>query len=320
MINPAISICIPAYRQPQLLQRCLQSIELQTYRDIEVIITDDSPDDAVKEVVTAFNATFPLQYRKNPVALGSPGNWNAGLELARGKYVKTLHQDDWLHTPDALARYMDAFAQHPATDFVFAACLNTKEDGSTTLHAATDKQQQQLQAAPECLLLGNFVGAPSTVMFRREPVIPYDLQMKWLVDIDHYIQLLYRNPRAVYIAEPLLNIGIHAGQVTQAVIHDKVVVIPEHILLLSKLKKDVLKELPYFDFMWRLCRNYNVRSLEELSKLAGELPIPARLKKIIRWQSRFSPGMLRNGLLSKALMVTSFLTAPSQYDKLPLHL
>lgn len=302
MINPSISICIPAYRQPQLLQRCLQSIELQTYRDIEVIITDDSPDDTVKDVVAAFPATFPLVYRKNPVSLGSPGNWNAGLELARGTYVKTLHQDDWLRTPDALAKYMDAFAQHPYTDFVFAACFNVKEDGSEALHAATARQLQQLQTAPECLLPGNFVGAPSTVMFRREPVIPYDLRMKWLVDIDHYIQLLYRNPRAVYIATPLLNIGIHAGQVTQAVINDKVVVIPEHILLLSKLKKDVLKELPYFDFMWRLCRNYNVRSVQELNTLAGEIPVPAGLKKIVRWQAKFSPQLLRNGPVSKGLM------------------
>jgi hypothetical protein len=159
-------------------------------------------------------------------------------------------------------------------------------------------------------LLGNFVGAPSAVMFRRFPVILYDPRMKWLVDIDHYIQLLYRNPKVVYIAEPLVNIGIHDGQVTSAVINDKAVVIPEHILLLSKLKKDVLKELPYFDFMWRLCRNYNVRSVQELIALAGDIPIPARLKKMVQWQSKFSPGLLRKGIVSKSLMLTSFLTSP----------
>lgn len=307
MINPAISICIPAYRQPQLLLRCLQSIASQTWKDFEVIITDDSPDDSVKELVASFHAGFPLQYRKNPVPLGSPGNWNAGLAIASGKYIKVLHQDDWLRTPDALAKYILAFEQHPTAGFVFSACYNVKKDGSATLHAPGARQLQRLQTNPECLFLGNFVGAPSTVVFSRLPVIPYDLQMKWLVDIDQYIRLLYHNAQVVYIEEPLVNIGIHEGQTTNTVGNDKAVVIPEHLLLLSKLKKDVLKEIPYFDLMWRLCRNYHIRSVQELMILAGDIPVSARLKRMVRWQSVIPSGLLKNGPVSKTFMTLAWL-------------
>ena len=307
MINPAISICIPAYRQPQLLQRCLQSIALQTWKDFEVIVTDDSPDDSVKEAVTSFHAGFPLQYRKNPVPLGSPGNWNAGLAIASGRYIKVLHQDDWLRTPDALAKYIQAFELHPSAGFVFSACYNVRENGSAKLHAPDAGQLRRLQTDPECLFLGNFIGAPSTGVFQRLPVIPYDLRMKWLVDIDQYIQLLYHNPQVVYIEEPLVNIGIHEGQTTNAVGNNKAVVIPEHILLLSRLKRDVLKEIPYFDLMWRLCRNYNIRSVQELMMLAGDIPVSSRLKKIVRWQSVIAPGLLKNGPVSKALMTLAWL-------------
>ncbi|MTE24973.1 glycosyltransferase, partial [Microbacterium sp. ZXX196] len=42
-----ISICIPAYKNPKLLKRCLNTVLEQTYSNIEVIITDDSPNEDV---------------------------------------------------------------------------------------------------------------------------------------------------------------------------------------------------------------------------------------------------------------------------------
>ena len=39
-----ISICIPAYKHPDFLKRLLDSISIQSFRDFEVIISDDSPD------------------------------------------------------------------------------------------------------------------------------------------------------------------------------------------------------------------------------------------------------------------------------------
>ena len=45
-----VSICIPAYRDARGVERLLKSISGSDYRDIEVIITDDTPDDSVAEV------------------------------------------------------------------------------------------------------------------------------------------------------------------------------------------------------------------------------------------------------------------------------
>ena len=48
---PFISICIPAYQRTAFLKRLLDSIKIQTYSNYEVVITDDSPDFDVKELV-----------------------------------------------------------------------------------------------------------------------------------------------------------------------------------------------------------------------------------------------------------------------------
>ena len=50
-MNPFVSICIPAYKRISYLKRLLESIIIQTYKDYEVIITDDSDNDSVKDLL-----------------------------------------------------------------------------------------------------------------------------------------------------------------------------------------------------------------------------------------------------------------------------
>jgi glycosyltransferase involved in cell wall biosynthesis len=62
-----ISICIPAYEKPEALNRLLQSISIQRFRNFEVIITDDSKTDAAEKIVAAYIDKLPLQYCRNRV-------------------------------------------------------------------------------------------------------------------------------------------------------------------------------------------------------------------------------------------------------------
>jgi glycosyltransferase involved in cell wall biosynthesis len=54
MDNPFISICIPAYKRTNYLKRLLDSIVLQNFHDFEVIISDDSNDNSVSELIHDF--------------------------------------------------------------------------------------------------------------------------------------------------------------------------------------------------------------------------------------------------------------------------
>ncbi|WP_341840076.1 glycosyltransferase family A protein [Chitinophaga caseinilytica] len=49
-----------------MLERCLHSLRLQEHADFEVIVTDDSPDDSVADLVRDFRAGFPIRYEKIP--------------------------------------------------------------------------------------------------------------------------------------------------------------------------------------------------------------------------------------------------------------
>ena len=59
---PFISVCIPAYRNPHYLSRLLESIFIQTFKDFEVIVTDDSPDDLLQPIIDKYNQKLDILY------------------------------------------------------------------------------------------------------------------------------------------------------------------------------------------------------------------------------------------------------------------
>ena len=96
MTNPLISICIPAYLKPDYVVRLLKSVLQQTYKRVEVVISDDSPDDTVKIAIEPYKSELSIVYIQNRPALKSPANWNNAIRVAKGDFFILLHQDDWL--------------------------------------------------------------------------------------------------------------------------------------------------------------------------------------------------------------------------------
>ena len=79
-----VSICIPAYNNEQSVERLLASIEKQTFRDYEVIITDDSDGNGIKEL-----AEIPMYAaQKNPAEYEIIGN---RIKQAREKHGLSHH-------------------------------------------------------------------------------------------------------------------------------------------------------------------------------------------------------------------------------------
>src|ERR1700722_12721578 len=109
-----VSICVPAYKRITFLKRLLESVSMQTYRDFEVIVTDDSPDDAVKELCTSYSRQFALSYYRNDQPLGTPENWNEAIRKAKGQWIKLMHDDDWFTDAHGLAHYVEAVNKNPS--------------------------------------------------------------------------------------------------------------------------------------------------------------------------------------------------------------
>lgn len=271
---PLLSICIPTYCQIDYLRETLRSIQEQSFDDYELIISDDSPDDSVIRLIEMFNFGNRLCYHRNPVALGSPENWNEAVRQAKGRYIKLLHHDDRLAHSDALSAFVRMLDDHPEADFAFGASLvENVVRGKSSIHRPTDEQLTRLSDAPEELFYGNIIGAPSATIYRNFLDVEYDQHMKWLVDIDFYIRILQKNPRFVFSPDVLVVTTSGANhQITKTSENNAEVEILEYLMLYKKVGNKLENNL-YTQRVWfRLFEKYRFFSNQDLNRLGIYFP------------------------------------------------
>ena len=90
-----ISVVVPIYNAEKYLEQCLESLENQTFRKIEIICVDDGSADASEEIIDRFTARdrrFRKVIQENS---GAGAARNKGLSLARGEYIIFLDSDDY---------------------------------------------------------------------------------------------------------------------------------------------------------------------------------------------------------------------------------
>jgi len=301
--TPFISICIPAYKHIDYLQRLLDSILIQTYKDFEIIITDDSPDNSVEVLLEKYSSNHNIYYYKNEKPLGTPENWNEAIRKANGTWIKMMHNDDWFANDNALQIFYDNIQQHPNADFFFCAFQNVEANsGKTQVVKMSPADKAFLKSNPYHLLKKVYIGNPSCTLVRNGLHIFYDKRYKFIVDFDYYIRIIQQTGMPVYIDEVLLNIGFHDEQVTIYTKYNPEVQIPENIIFLNEQKKDILKNIVVFDYYWRLMRNLKIDSEEKLLFYLGDIKPKQQIISMIQFQKRIPASLLKIGFVSKFFM------------------
>lgn len=90
------SIIVPVYNVEKYLERCLDSIVNQTYRDFEVILVDDGSTDSSGNICDEYEQTYgfiKVIHQKNQ---GVSGARNTGLKHAKGEWIVFVDSDDWI--------------------------------------------------------------------------------------------------------------------------------------------------------------------------------------------------------------------------------
>jgi glycosyltransferase involved in cell wall biosynthesis len=301
-----ISICIPAYKNTTFLKRLLDSIAIQTFRNFEVILTDDSPDDSVRNFVAAYKGFSDIQYRKNDPTLGTPENWNEGLRRAKGEWIKIMHDDDWFAHKDSLARFAEAARTHPG-HLIFSAFTNHfLEKGKKQSVSPSTFRLKKLQEEPYSLLSRNVIGPPSVTMHVNDRKLFYDKRFKWVVDIDFYISRLKHEP-FYYLQEPLVNVGMSSQQVTTDCVFNREVQLPENFLLLEKVGIAKFQNVLVYDAWWRLLRNLEVTNTNEIAAAGYKGELPSLIQEMISTQASIPRPLLTNGIVSKITMIVHYL-------------
>lgn len=232
MSSPAlVSIVMPTYKF-RYFERTLDSVLGQTYPALELVICDDNADGEIAAVVERrrAQARFPIRYERNPSRLGELGSTIKGIGLARGEYVKFLHDDDML-APDCIAALVQAMQSAP--DVVLASSRRQRIDSDDAPLA--DIPATSFPFASDVVLDGpellsfladhtiNFIGEPSCVLCRRQDLLEIGDQLMmldgrvihWVGDLALYAKLLHRGNLAL-LARPLTRFRVSQEQYSQA--------------------------------------------------------------------------------------------------------
>lgn len=103
---PLVSINIPVYKVEKYIERCLNSVIKQTYRNIEIILVDDVSPDKSMEVAQLFfekNPSFKVKYIYHEENSGLSVGRNNGIINSEGKYIYMLDSDDYI-TEDCIEK------------------------------------------------------------------------------------------------------------------------------------------------------------------------------------------------------------------------
>lgn len=127
-----VSVIIPTYNRTSFLNRAIQSILNQTYQNFELLVVDDASTDNTEDVVKSFNDNR-IQYLRHNENRGLSAARNSGIEVARGKYVSFLDDDDEF-LPQKLEKQINKFEPLPSsTGVVYSGFCYVDKNGHEVL-------------------------------------------------------------------------------------------------------------------------------------------------------------------------------------------
>ena len=118
--KPLVSICIPTFNGEAYLEECLHSAINQTYKNIEIIVSDDASKDGTLQIINEITSKTDIPifiFKHQPNGIGA--NWNNCIKNANGQYLKFLFQDDVLNE-DCVARMMKMMLLNSNIGIVYA--------------------------------------------------------------------------------------------------------------------------------------------------------------------------------------------------------
>ncbi len=96
VLNCLVSVIIPVYNVEKYLNRCVESVIKQTYKNIEIILINDGSTDGSLEVCRQLQKKYPMIVVVDKPNGGSSSARNAGIKASHGDYIAFLDSDDWV--------------------------------------------------------------------------------------------------------------------------------------------------------------------------------------------------------------------------------
>jgi glycosyltransferase involved in cell wall biosynthesis len=223
----SLAVIVPNRNDAKYLSRCIESVITQAVHPDEFIIIDDeSTDNSVEVIESAIKGCSFARLHKNAKNMGGVQTANAGLRMARSKFVFFLGANDFV-MPDLFARAKECLRRHPQTGVWSAMVwLVDEQDRLIRMHPSAVISLRDSYFPPEkCRILmcrlGNWLTGQTTI-YRREALLEvggFDPSLKALCDLLAAHVVVSRHG-AAYSPAPLGVMRVHEGAFLPATLSD----------------------------------------------------------------------------------------------------
>lgn len=209
-----VSVIVPTYNREKLIVETLESVHIQTYRPIELIIIDDGSRDATAKVAENWTTGLPADdhFAVRILRLENAGAAvarNYGTTESQGEFIQFLDSDDVLDA-NKIARQVKALNEDPAGDFAYGPVARL-EDPHHVVYCQTAMSQRRM-------ILKNLV-VPTiqtmSALVRRtmaERVGCWNPTLPLCQDWEYYSRAAVLGSRGVYVGDSRSYYRTHEGE------------------------------------------------------------------------------------------------------------
>lgn len=126
VMQPRVSVVIPSYESGTTIERAIQSVLNQAFKDIEILVIDNGSSDNTRQIIENRSSDDSrIKYYYSESNLGPAGGRNKGIEDSSGEYIAFLDADDAWEAPDKLEKQVEILDRISEVGLVFTDCFST---------------------------------------------------------------------------------------------------------------------------------------------------------------------------------------------------
>lgn len=170
---PKVSVVIPVYNCQDYIGRCIESLQCQTLKDIEVILVNDcTPDNAMDVIHDYEYSDKRIKIVAHKINLGPMMARYYGYSIAKGDYITFVDSDDTLPL-DALEKLLNR-AEGSGADVVSGVVVYIRNDGRRELWPNTLSDGNNIECVFKSMLSNEFMHNLCSRLFRRSILQNYN--------------------------------------------------------------------------------------------------------------------------------------------------
>lgn len=197
-----VSVVIPMYNRERTIQRAVDSVLNQTYKNIEVLVVDDGSTDNSVQMLDKYNNDVRVKVFCQETNQGANAARNRGIREAKGEYIAFHDSDDeWL--PEKIEKQLKYMKEK---QLAVSFCAFKRYHNDAVQIIPDISKELTSQNIRKKLKRGNIIGTPTLVIHRKviENVGMFDEEMPRLQDYEYVIRIA-RKYDIGFINEVLIN-------------------------------------------------------------------------------------------------------------------